>query len=569
MASPARDAPAAPSSDPVALPPWLLFVSFAAIGLALYRSALPGPFVSDDFAYVSHNPYLGMPAFELLRAALDPQGDLRFYAMGNYAPVHVLTHAFEWRAFGAHTLGYHLVNVLLHAANAVLLIGLLRGSGSARLPALLAGAFFTVHVASVEVVAWISQLKSLLALGLALAAVGAFRRLPLASGGLFALALLAKATAFFALPMAAALYWARRGSDGATPRHLLGLALWGGLFALYAPIQLSSFAMIGEVYATPYPDLWTQLRSMAAIGARYLAMAATGSGVSAFHEPAPVTSNLDPWFLAGMALGALLLWRIGVTFTRRSEEAAWWIGAAIAFAPTSQIFPFYFGMGDRYLYFVLPGLLGGVVLAAQQHLGATSDDARPGRRIAPARALAVVAILAIVGHSAQTRTRAELWGEGMRALERDAARHYPNGATAHFQRAVAAAREGDADPAIEALRAAADRGYFFVQPFRVERLAPIAEDPRYQALLYDIAGRRIAFARERGFRTHRQRSTVAQAHVVREEYDQAIAILEEGIRAEGPQQTHLIEQLTDIRRARAEARRAEREATGARPAPRS
>ena len=49
---------------------------------------------------------------------------------------------------------------------------------------------------------------------------------------------------------------------------------------------------------------------------------------------------------------------------RRREEGAWWLCAAVGFAPVSQFFPFEFPIGDRYLYFILPGLFGGVTLAA-------------------------------------------------------------------------------------------------------------------------------------------------------------------------------------------------------------
>jgi Gpi18-like mannosyltransferase len=217
-----------------------LYIAFAAFGLLVYRGAMTGPFLSDDSLLIVTNPYLPLPVAELVPAVFAPTGEARHYAGGNYAPLLHLAHAFEGRLFRGDTRGYHLVNVLVHALNGVLLFALLLRAGLARAVCFAASALFLLHPANVEAVAWISQLKSVLALAFSFAALIAFRRHPRASSPLFALALLTKATAVFALPMAAtlALVWRRSGS--AASRHVQGLALWTLVVALYALPQLAA-----------------------------------------------------------------------------------------------------------------------------------------------------------------------------------------------------------------------------------------------------------------------------------------------------------------------------------------
>ena len=528
----------------------LLFVGFLLLCLVLYWPALAGPFVSDDIAYLVTHPYTGALSPESLRAIFDPWGPARLYT-ANYEPVHLLLGALERHIFADATLGYHLVNVFVHALVAVLLVACLCRVGVWPRVALLGGLFFLVHPANVEVVAWASQLKSCASLAFALAALLVLSRAPLASALLFALSLLTKATGLFALPSAAALFWTQRRGGATRCGDARWLAVWLGVALLYAVPQITAFAHLGAADAS-FDGPWVHLRSCAAVGMRYARMAATGLGVSAFQEPAPAVSWLDPYWLAAVPTAALLVWRSVVALWRGRAEAACWVAAAAAFAPVSQLFPFLNPVADRYLYFILPGLIGGVLLWAQDFLARSQ---RP--RLGSGRVLAAVFGALIAWFAWQSAERAPLWRSETLLLV-DAARHYPDGISAHFLRARSAAQAGDAEAAVAALQAVADRGLDRFMAVRDDPgLAPLRDDPAFRRVIRAMAGRWIERARQRGYATQPELRVLGLAHLEREEHADAVVALEASLRVGGPLDAVVRAELAEARARLADSRGAQ------------
>jgi protein O-mannosyl-transferase len=558
--------PAAP--PPGALGFWpgcaLRFALFACLGWYLYRSALSGPSVSDDFGYLVANPYTDALSFENLRAIFDPTGPVKYYT-ANYAPLHLLLTALERHLFAERFAAYHLVNVLLHAGSATLLVAWLERMGVWPRAALLGGLIFLVHPANVEAVAWISQLKSCAALALALGALLAWPRAPGSATALFILALLTKASAGFALPAVAALTWLRRRRGLGHPGELRWLLVWlVSSIAIGLP-QLQATTRIGVVELSAFQDGWVQLRSMAAIAVRYLVMAASGVGVSAFQEPAPALSWLDPWWLAALPLCAVIGARVWWTLRRGSDEAVFWVAAAAAYAPVSQWWPFQHAVADRYLYFVLPGLIGagalwlqagGQALAARRH-----GSLRRVQWVGAALALGLAA-----GFALQAAQRAALW-RNETLLLLDAARHDPDGISAHYLRACSAAQAGDAPQAAAELHAAATRGLDRFASVRDDpALAPIREEPAFREVIREMAGRYIAVARRRGYDTQPELRMLGLAHLEREELDAAVRAFEASLAAGGPWDVVVRAELASARARRA-ARRPSDRARAMRAAP--
>jgi hypothetical protein len=523
----------------------LLFLGFLVLAFAIYRPALGGPFFTDDFSYIVENPFIASldsgSVFELFR----PGGAASLYVV-NYSPLHLLWLGVERAAFGSWTPGYHVLNVVFHVLNAVLLVVLLRRSHLASLAALGAGLLFLVHPANVEAVAWISQSKTNVSLAFSLAALIGLRNRPFLSVVLFAVALLFKASALFVLPMG----WALAYSYRMDRRHAAALVLWTGIFLVYAVLEMQAFEYGGRHEEPLFADSFVHFRTVTAIGMRYLVMAATSFGVSALQQPEPVQTWLDPFWLLAIPVGLLLLFRIVVTLRKRQPEAAFWIGAAAAFAPVSQIFPFIFPMADRYLYPVLPGLLGGAFLAlqdAQQRFAVRRGVREPAARGAQGRWLVwPICALAIV-FAFRSAERATLWADAD-SLVGESARNYPDGAMAFYMRAREAAQRGDPQAVVDALKESERREgsayrVHYADPF----LAPVRAHPVFMAFAKEQALRRIQFARENDLVSQHWLRVSAHDHIVRGEYDEALVYLERARRVGGVFDDVIVQELEAAR----------------------
>lgn len=524
-----------------------LLICLGAAILLVYRSALPGPFVSDDPLYYVHNPATSSLAPENLLAILDPLSGAHHYSY-NYAPLHLLLVAAERQAFGSWMTGYHALGLLLHALSAVLFAALLVASGVPRTAAFLGGAIFALHPAQVEAVAWISQLKSTACMALALGSLLCLWRHPRVATALFGLALLTKFSAVAFLPAAAAFAWTRRA-----PRATWAwLAVWLGLIAAVGAAQWAAFGSGGAYELEVFQDRFEQLRTIFASGARYLWMAGSGLGLSAFHEPAPAGLASRFWWV-GLACAAALAWRTVAALRRRDPEAGYWVLALASFLPVSQLVPFRFPLADRYLYFILPGLIGGSWLAATALCRALAE--RTGEepaRIAWRGGLAVAALLAVL-FAFQARARVPLWLSDER-LMLDAARHYPNGTHGAYLRAVGAARARDVERALDELRRAEELSRLsLVRDFEHDPwLAPIRNEPAFREFLRETARFRIDLVRRRGMRPGEE-AVVALKYAALGEYDAATALVEDALREGSPRRAELLRLLETLRARRREA----------------
>ena len=137
------------------------WIAAAAILIALailpYWQTLRHDFVYDDYFYVVGNPYVqqGLTWPGIAWAFTTSRG-------GNWHPVTWLSHMLDVSVWGSEPAAHHLTNVILHAANTLLLFLIFwQMTGGLWRSAFLA-ALFAVHPLHVESVAWVAERKDVL-----------------------------------------------------------------------------------------------------------------------------------------------------------------------------------------------------------------------------------------------------------------------------------------------------------------------------------------------------------------------------------------------------------------------
>ncbi len=82
--------------------------------------------------------------------------------MGNWHPLTWLSHMLDWQLFGSNAGGHHLINLIFHIANTLLLFIVLKQMTQRFWPSVFVAALFALHPLHVESVAWISERKDVL-----------------------------------------------------------------------------------------------------------------------------------------------------------------------------------------------------------------------------------------------------------------------------------------------------------------------------------------------------------------------------------------------------------------------
>jgi len=450
-------------------PPALQAVALAALVAAAYAASLEAPFVFDDVPSVVQNVYLeSLWPGRALRSPDHVESSFAGRPLASYSL------AVSYALSGREVWGFHALNVLLHATNACLLLGVLRrsfASGGERLAgaapglALAAAALWAVHPLASEAVVYVSARSELLVSACMLAVLYAACRAFAGGGGARLWTGVAVAAGLLAplckenavsLPVAVLLYdrsFVSGGFGRALRRHT---ALHAGLAASWLPLAaLVAGAPRGKTVGFglglgPLESLYTQ----AGVLLHYLRLAVCPHPLQFLYDWTPVRSlpAAMPELAVVTGLFAVTLWGV----VRRPAPAFPAACFFVLLAPTSSVVPIVSELAaEKRMYLPLAGLVAGGVAGAWALLCAAARRARarPSARDALLAAAAVLAALTLALASAD-RVRDY---RSERALWSDTLAKAPNHPWAHNNLGLVYRQEGDLDRAEHHFREALAR----------------------------------------------------------------------------------------------------------------
>jgi tetratricopeptide (TPR) repeat protein len=156
-AAPAAEGRAARPARRLALPLAICVLLSLAVGLVFVQTLAHGFVNLDDNKYVYENPWTAEGlSLHSIRGAFT-----HVYA-SNWIPLTWISLMADHQFYGLHAGGYHLSNMLLHAATAMLLFLVLWRMTGRLWPSALVAALFAIHPLRAESVAWVTERKDVL-----------------------------------------------------------------------------------------------------------------------------------------------------------------------------------------------------------------------------------------------------------------------------------------------------------------------------------------------------------------------------------------------------------------------
>jgi protein O-mannosyl-transferase len=149
-----------------------LCLLLVASALAFYNPIVHNQFIDfDDASYILKNAQVhdGLTWSTV-------KWSFSTFQEGNWHPLTWMSHALDYQLFRFNPVGHHYTNLLLHAANVVLLFLLLQRATGFTWRSFFVAGFFALHPINVESVAWAAERKNVLSMLFLLLAMHAYDR---------------------------------------------------------------------------------------------------------------------------------------------------------------------------------------------------------------------------------------------------------------------------------------------------------------------------------------------------------------------------------------------------------
>ena len=407
-----------PAEKIIARRPWLIPLALAIVTTVVYWHLATNDFTNfDDDTYITNNLWVqkGL-TLDSIRWAFSFA-----YKDGTYwQPLTWLSLMLDYDLFKLDPTGYHLENLALHIANALLLFSVLKGMTGRLWQSAFVAFLFALHPLNVESVAWAVERKNVLSSlfwMLALWAYARYARRPSWQGYLpivvfMAVGLMAKSM-LVSLPCALLLldYWPLRRTslpwdapaDGQIPfwRAILEKVPLLALSLLSVAVSVGSLRADAQYHVRTYlPPLYTRISEALVSYAKYIGKLFWPNRLAVYYPP---RDSYPGWEIAAAAL-LLVGITLGVIVLARKKPwlATGWLWFAGVLFPVSGMMRagLWPAMADRFAYLPYIGLYIIVAWGIPELLRTL-----PRRNIVLAgSAVAVIVLLATL-----TRVQAGYW----------------------------------------------------------------------------------------------------------------------------------------------------------------
>jgi len=407
----------------------LIYVGIVIATLIAYEPIRHNGFVSyDDSKYITQNPDIKAPITwqSLGRAFIKPHFHM-------WHPLTTITHMLDYQLFGLNPLGHHLVSLLLHIVNTMLLFQILVNMTGSIWTSAFVAAVFVLHPIQVESVAWAAERKTVLS-GLfwllTMAAYIRYTRKP--SAGRYILLLLVFGLCILTKPVVVTLpaalllldywpldrvKWSRQIKRLPKEKDQQEVSVWRliiekiPLFVLSAILSAITFAVQQQGGAVITLEKWPldiRIANMFVSYIRYIGKVIWPSRLAVLYPS--LRSNLPKATVGICVLLFILISAFSIYIGRRRKYIAmgwlWYVGTLVPVIGLVQAGVQ--AMANRYMYIPMLGLLIIIAWAVKDFVAN-----RPRCKKIMAVLAAVVLLSAII----LTRTQVRYWRNSMALFE--------------------------------------------------------------------------------------------------------------------------------------------------------